>query len=100
MYVCMYVGIMYARNMYDFTCVSARTRAQTVTDVYFDVYQYVYVYMRMYIFMYVCMCVHVYLVTNRPENVIGMHFMNPVPVMKLVELIRGLRTYVCVCMYV
>lgn len=31
-------------------------------------------------------------VTNRPEQVIGMHFMNPVPVMKLVEIIRGLQT--------
>jgi len=31
-------------------------------------------------------------VTNRPEQVIGMHFMNPVPVMKLVEVIRGLAT--------
>jgi 3-hydroxybutyryl-CoA dehydrogenase len=31
-------------------------------------------------------------VTNRPENVIGMHFMNPVPVMKLVEVIRGYAT--------
>ncbi|MGZ4111049.1 MAG: 3-hydroxybutyryl-CoA dehydrogenase [Tumebacillaceae bacterium] len=31
-------------------------------------------------------------VTNRPELVIGMHFMNPVPVMKLVEIIRGLAT--------
>lgn len=30
--------------------------------------------------------------TKRPEKVIGMHFMNPVPVMKLVEVIRGLRT--------
>lgn len=30
--------------------------------------------------------------TKRPENVIGMHFMNPVPVMKLVEIIRGLVT--------
>jgi 3-hydroxybutyryl-CoA dehydrogenase len=30
--------------------------------------------------------------TRRPERVIGMHFMNPVPVMKLVELIRGLAT--------
>ena len=30
--------------------------------------------------------------TNRPEQVIGMHFMNPVPVMKLVEVIRGLQT--------
>jgi 3-hydroxybutyryl-CoA dehydrogenase len=29
---------------------------------------------------------------ERPERVIGMHFMNPVPVMKLVEVIRGLRT--------
>lgn len=31
-------------------------------------------------------------VTNRAEQVIGMHFMNPVPVMKLVEIIRGLET--------
>lgn len=31
-------------------------------------------------------------VTNRPELVIGMHFMNPVPVMKLVEVIRGYAT--------
>ncbi|MBR3379300.1 MAG: 3-hydroxybutyryl-CoA dehydrogenase, partial [Bacillus sp. (in: Bacteria)] len=31
-------------------------------------------------------------VTNRPEKVIGMHFMNPVPVMKLVEVIRALQT--------
>lgn len=30
--------------------------------------------------------------TNRPEKVIGMHFMNPVPVMKLVEVIPGLAT--------
>jgi 3-hydroxybutyryl-CoA dehydrogenase len=30
--------------------------------------------------------------TNRPEQVIGMHFMNPVPVMTLVEIIKGLRT--------
>lgn len=30
--------------------------------------------------------------TNRPENVIGMHFMNPVPLMRLVEVIRGLAT--------
>jgi 3-hydroxybutyryl-CoA dehydrogenase len=30
--------------------------------------------------------------TGRPEQVIGMHFMNPVPVMKLVEVIRGLAT--------
>ena len=31
-------------------------------------------------------------VTNRPTQVIGMHFMNPVPVMKLVEVIRGYAT--------
>ncbi len=31
-------------------------------------------------------------VTGRPEQVIGMHFMNPVPVMKLVEVIRALQT--------
>ncbi len=31
-------------------------------------------------------------VTSRPELVVGMHFMNPVPVMKLVELIRALQT--------
>ena len=30
--------------------------------------------------------------TKRPEHFIGMHFMNPVPVMKLVELIRGIAT--------
>lgn len=30
--------------------------------------------------------------TNRPDKVIGMHFMNPVPVMKLVEIINGLKT--------
>jgi len=30
--------------------------------------------------------------TKRPELVVGMHFMNPVPVMKLVEIIRGLAT--------
>lgn len=31
-------------------------------------------------------------VTSRPEKVIGMHFMNPVPIMKLVEIIRGYNT--------
>ena len=31
-------------------------------------------------------------VTNRPDKVIGMHFMNPVPVMKLIEIIRGYST--------
>jgi 3-hydroxybutyryl-CoA dehydrogenase len=31
-------------------------------------------------------------VTSRPDKVVGMHFMNPVPVMKLVEVIRGLAT--------
>ena len=30
--------------------------------------------------------------TDRPESVIGMHFMNPVPIMKLIEVIRGLAT--------
>jgi 3-hydroxybutyryl-CoA dehydrogenase len=30
--------------------------------------------------------------TNRPERVIGMHFMNPVPVMPLVEIVKGRRT--------
>jgi 3-hydroxybutyryl-CoA dehydrogenase len=36
-------------------------------------------------------------VTNRPTKVIGMHFMNPVPVMKLVEVIRGYSTSDEVC---
>ena len=31
-------------------------------------------------------------ITDRPERFIGMHFMNPVPVMKLVEIIRGIAT--------
>ena len=31
-------------------------------------------------------------VTSRPEKIIGMHFMNPVPIMKLVEIIRGYST--------
>ena len=31
-------------------------------------------------------------VTKRPEKVIGMHFMNPVPIMKLIEVIKGLQT--------
>jgi 3-hydroxybutyryl-CoA dehydrogenase len=31
-------------------------------------------------------------VTRRPERVVGMHFMNPVPLMKLVEVIRGMQT--------
>ncbi len=31
--------------------------------------------------------------TSRPERVIGMHFMNPVPIMKLVEIIRGYNTH-------
>jgi len=29
--------------------------------------------------------------TNRPEKVIGVHFMNPVPLMKLVEIVKGIR---------
>ena len=36
-------------------------------------------------------------VTFRPDKVIGMHFMNPVPVMKLVEVIRGLPTSDATC---
>ncbi|WP_027001506.1 3-hydroxybutyryl-CoA dehydrogenase [Hugenholtzia roseola] len=36
-------------------------------------------------------------VTKRPEKVIGMHFMNPVPVMKLVEVIRGYATSDEIC---
>ena len=35
---------------------------------------------------------HIASVTNRPKKVIGMHFMNPVPIMKLVEVIRGYAT--------
>jgi 3-hydroxybutyryl-CoA dehydrogenase len=35
--------------------------------------------------------------TKRPDSVIGMHFMNPVPVMKLVEVIRGLGTSDTTC---
>lgn len=35
---------------------------------------------------------HIGSVTNRPDKVIGMHFMNPVPLMKLVEVIRGKET--------
>jgi 3-hydroxybutyryl-CoA dehydrogenase len=35
--------------------------------------------------------------TGRPDKVIGMHFMNPVPVMKLVEVIRGYNTSDSVC---
>ena len=36
-------------------------------------------------------------VTNRPEKVIGMHFFNPAPVMKLVEVIKGQKTSDDVC---
>lgn len=35
--------------------------------------------------------------TNRPDKVIGMHFMNPVPMMKLVEIIKGYKTSAEVC---
>jgi 3-hydroxybutyryl-CoA dehydrogenase len=35
---------------------------------------------------------HIASVTKRPDKVIGMHFMNPVPIMKLVEVIRGYST--------
>jgi len=35
---------------------------------------------------------HIASVTSRPDMVIGMHFMNPVPIMKLVEIIRGYNT--------
>ena len=35
---------------------------------------------------------HIASVTSRPDKVIGMHFMNPVPVMKLIEVIRGYST--------
>ncbi|MFL5634056.1 MAG: 3-hydroxybutyryl-CoA dehydrogenase [Gemmatimonadaceae bacterium] len=38
--------------------------------------------------------------TKRPDKVIGMHFMNPVPVMKLVEIIRGLATSEATMKYV
>lgn len=36
-------------------------------------------------------------VTKRPEKVIGMHFMNPVPLMKLIEVIRGYATSDSIC---
>jgi 3-hydroxybutyryl-CoA dehydrogenase len=35
---------------------------------------------------------HISAITNRPTKVVGMHFMNPVPIMKLVEVIRGKET--------
>ncbi len=34
--------------------------------------------------------------TGRPDQVIGMHFMNPVPIMKLIEIIRGYSTSITV----
>lgn len=40
---------------------------------------------------------HIAAATSRPAQVIGMHFMNPVPVMKLVEVIRGYATADAVC---
>lgn len=40
---------------------------------------------------------HIAAATKRPAQVIGMHFMNPVPVMKLVEVIRGYATSDAVC---
>ncbi|MCP3870808.1 MAG: 3-hydroxybutyryl-CoA dehydrogenase [Gammaproteobacteria bacterium] len=40
---------------------------------------------------------HIAAVTNRPGKVIGMHFMNPVPMMKLVEIVRALQTSDEVC---
>ncbi|MFQ5767505.1 MAG: 3-hydroxyacyl-CoA dehydrogenase family protein [Acidobacteriota bacterium] len=40
---------------------------------------------------------HLAAATGRPDRVIGMHFMNPVPVMKLVEMIRGLLTSDATC---
>lgn len=39
-------------------------------------------------------------ITKRPEMVIGMHFMNPVPIMKLVEIIKGYNTSKNTCSFV